>query len=176
MPEKPRLMWHADPVGRCHRECEAYVLPSGGYHGCKILVALPFDTVADEVGPGTPCPFALLSDVLCCGTKPDEEHRCGTCNEHEPNDRMIPGKCIRLGIQMYDDSGKNCPNYTPKVPLSKPVQTEPSDELVERCCREAFAAFNKDSTTIVLFDRLVDDQKEEYRDAIRAVLKEAQRR
>jgi hypothetical protein len=95
--------WHADPVGRCHRECESYIPPAGGYHGCKILERFPLEIRADEVGPGQPCPFALLSDVLRCGK--EEVPRCEACFGGGPPMVRSDGHwiCQRCGWEKYDE-------------------------------------------------------------------------
>jgi hypothetical protein len=176
MPEKPKMMWHADAEGKCHAGCEQSK-PIGGPGStcsCDLLDSF-FGVMVRTAYHGRPCPFAILASVLCCGQKSDEEHRCGTCNEHEPDDRMIPGKCSRMGISMYDDSGKNCPNYTPKVTLDKPVAADPSDDLVERCCRVAFD-FHKKTWGVEGWGGINTQARDGWRAMVRAVLKEAQKR
>lgn len=74
MPDtKPRRMWHADGEGRCHTGCESWG-SKHGLNGCDLIEVLPWE-VFDQPSPNrlSPCPFAVLADVLCVHQPPHEE-------------------------------------------------------------------------------------------------------
>ncbi len=72
------------------------------------------------------------------------------------------------------DMTQSCALRLAESAVDVPREHEP-DDVVERCCRVAFATVHASSSTIVSFDRLQDGEKNEYRAAIRAALAEARR-
>ena len=66
MSGKPKLMWHADGEGKCHKECEQYKAD-----GCCSIKTMLYPDIG-TVARGN-CLFAVLSDVLCVHRqKPDQ--------------------------------------------------------------------------------------------------------
>ena len=107
---KPTRMWHADKEGRCHRDCEAFSPGDDSFTGepCDVLARLPWPRW-HGVRVGDPCPFAVLGDVLCAvkthEEKADEEHRCGTCAEHDVEVRQMSPWC------RHAKDGPHWPNF-----------------------------------------------------------------
>ena len=72
MNDKPKIRWHADGEGKCHVGCEARRETEPGVStGCSIADLVPWMRIL-QVEHFGPCPFTVLSDVLCA-VKPHEE-------------------------------------------------------------------------------------------------------
>ena len=105
--DKPKILWHADGEGRCHAGCEAFSPADTNAAGgpCNAVGVLPWH-VRRNRWVGTPCPFAVLADVLALHKRqPDEERTCGTCAEYSSSINT----CSFTG-QAEDDSGPPWPN------------------------------------------------------------------
>ncbi len=117
MGTKPTTMWHADGDGRCHRRCEACESSDGGLRvECVLLRRLVSGTIHCVVTAPLQslCPFAVLADVLALHErKPDEDHRCGTCEHNHdgrcsvvqaiPRDAGYNALTDRLDFVAHDD-------------------------------------------------------------------------
>ncbi len=167
MKEKPKLMWHADADGLCHKGCEQYTKPEGiEYPTCDLRRLITGGVLAPL---GQPCPFAILSDVLCCGEEEADERWCRTCaNWTVLTNANDVRRCEADSIRRYGSEGRNCKGWKPIV-----TTTEPSDDLVERCCQAGFKALHPGNARL---HRPVYGLESEDRDFVRAVLKEAQKR
>ena len=102
-PPAPGRRWRADGEGRCQRECEAWD-NEGDHPGCRILDRLSWE-VFDQPTPNkrSPCPFAVLADVLGLHRRepmPDDDRLCGTCEHGELACRWWPDG---LGPSMAKD-------------------------------------------------------------------------
>ena len=123
MSGKPRPMWHADKEGRCHEGCEQYVKEWAS--ACRIVNGLPWGgLMSNLVAQGAPCPFAVLSDVLCL--KP-----------HEEKPAIEGGWCSTCAFEMVQDTrciGCFGQRWVQGAPKDRLGQCQDCDRKMKRKC------------------------------------------
>ncbi len=100
---KPKVLWHADGEGRCHVGCEAWG-SEHGLNGCDLVEVLPWAT-REQPSPNrlSPCPFAVLADVLCAA-KPHEEKSAPMSDEDLEHMMFLAWGCgYRYGRELPND-------------------------------------------------------------------------